>query len=205
MGNGPLVAIIYHSGYGHTARIAEHVAKGVSDAGAEVKVIKAEEVDEHWDDLKAAHAIIFGSPTYMGSVSGPFKIFMDKSSKSWFGLEWKDKIAAGFTHSASPSGDKLNTLHTLSTFAGQHAMIWVGNDLLPGAPGTTGGEEGLNRIGSYAGLMTQSPAQEGADTIPELDLKTAEHFGARIATATARWHHVELAAGATIIEAVGVS
>lgn len=192
MPSSPDIAIVFHSGYGHTAAIAERVAEGIRGAGAQATLISVDDVDAHWDHLAAADAIVFGSPTYMGTVSGPFKIFMDKSSKPWFELKWKDKIAAGFTHSGSWSGDKLNTIHTMQTFAMQHAMIWVGDDLMPGFASTSGSIEDLNRIGSFSGLMTQSAVDAGAEAIPESDLRTAEHFGARVARATARWNGVAL-------------
>jgi len=44
----------------------------------------------------------------------------------WLEQRWKDKIAAGFTNSASQSGDKLSTLLQLTVFAMQMGMIWVG-------------------------------------------------------------------------------
>lgn len=191
MSHGPVrVTIIFHSGYGHTALVAEHVAKGARDAGAEVKLLTTDEADATSADFSEAHAIIFGSPTYMGNVSGPFKVFADTTSKVWFSLGWKDKIAGGFTNSGSWSGDKGTTLHTLHVLAAQHGMIWVGNDLMPGNNTTSGSINDLNRIGSFGGLMTQAPVDAGADAIPESDLRTAEHYGARIANAAARWNGV---------------
>ena len=109
------VAIVYHSGYGHTAVVAEHVAKGAGEVpGVEAALYKVEDLaspdNGPWDQLAAADAIIFGAPTYMGSASAPFKQFADASSKVWFTQGWKDKLSAGFTNSGSWSGDKLNTL-----------------------------------------------------------------------------------------------
>ena len=183
------IAIVYHSGYGHTAEQANAVARGAGlVAGAEVKLISVAEGDVPWDDLQKSDAIIFGSPTYMGSISAPFKKFMDDSSKAWFTQQWKDKIAAGFTNSASQSGDKLNTLQTLAIFAAQHSMIWVGNDLLPGNNNSKGSVEDLNRLGSSLGAMAQSNSDEGPDKGPiASDLKTAEHLGARVAGIAARF------------------
>jgi multimeric flavodoxin WrbA len=176
------IAIVYHSGYGHTARQAEHVAKGAASVdGVQVQQIGADAVDAHWDDLAAADAIIFGAPTYMGSVSAPFKTFMDASSKVWFGQGWKDKLAAGFTNSASQSGDKLNALVQLSVFAAQHSMTWVNLGLMPGNNSSKGSVEDLNRLGGQLGAMAQSNADEGAEAMQLSDLRTAEHLGARVA------------------------
>lgn len=183
------VAIVYHSGFGHTAAIAESVATGArSVAGTDVHLISVEEYEAKAAILDAADAIVFGSPTYMGSVSAKFKEFMDATSKTWYGRGWADKIAAGFTVSASQSGDKLATLMQLSVFAAQHGMVWVGNSILPGNNNSKGSVEDLNRLGSFLGAMAQANADEGADvTPPASDRKTAELFGARVAESAARW------------------
>jgi NAD(P)H dehydrogenase (quinone) len=176
------IAIVFHSGYGHTKVVAESVKAGAETIpGAKVLLIPVEEIDAHWADLEAADAIVFGSPTYMGNVSGPFKTFMDASSKPWFERKWKDKLAAGFTISGSPSGDKLNTLQSLMIFAMQHGMVWIGNAEMPG------NEEGINRLGSFTGLMAQA-GQVAPDVEPNLaDRKSAEFLGQRIASAATRW------------------
>ena len=124
------VAVVYHSGYGHTQRMAQAVAEG---AAAELIAIDAEGnlSEAAWATLGAADAIIMGSPTYMGSVSWQFKKFADASSKQWFSQAWKDKIAAGFTNSAGLSGDKLSTLNSIFTLAMQHSMIWASQGLMP--------------------------------------------------------------------------
>lgn len=181
------VAIVYHSGYGHTKVIAESVARGVTQAGgSEVQLIPVEQADSHWDSLQAADAIIFGAPTYMGSASAPFKGFMDASSKQWG--KWRDKIAAGFTNSASQSGDKLATLTQLAIFAAQHQMIWTSLGLMPGNNSSAGTVEDLNRLGSFLGVMAQSNADQGAEVAPpSADQRTAEVLGQRVAEVAKRW------------------
>ncbi|UZW38285.1 flavodoxin family protein [Rickettsia conorii] len=54
-----------------------------------------------WDLLDNADAIIFGVPTYMGSLARSFKIFMEATSTRWAQQQWQDKIAAAFTNSTS--------------------------------------------------------------------------------------------------------
>lgn len=189
------VAVVYHSGYGHTAEVAKAVARGAAGiAGIDAQLISVTDIDKHWQDLDAADAIIFGTPTYMGGVSAPFKVFMDASSKVWATQGWKDKIAAGFTHSASQGGDKFNTVTHLFTFAMQHGMIWTGLGLLPGNNSSKGSVNDLNRLGSSTGSLTQSSADLGADAIPASDLKTAEHLGRRVALITLQF------AGARVAE-----
>jgi NAD(P)H dehydrogenase (quinone) len=183
------IAVVYHSGYGHTKAVAESVARGAGRVpGAKVVLVPVEEAEARLSELDAADAMIFGSPTYMGGVSAKFRSFAELTSKKWMAQAWKDKIAAGFTNSASQSGDKLATLNSLQVFAAQHGMVWVGLDLLPGNNTSTASVNDLNRLGSFTGLMTQANGDQGADVAPpDADHRTAEHFGQRIAEATARW------------------
>lgn len=175
------VAIVYHSGYGHTQKQAEAVAEGVTRvAGANALLIPVAEAEARIAELNAANAIVFGSPTYMGSVSGPFKTWMDGTSKVWG--KWNRKLAAGFTNSASQSGDKLNTLMQISVFAAQHGMIWVSLGLMPGNNNSKGSVNDLNRLGSFLGAMAQSNADQGPEHGPiASDLETAKHLGQRVA------------------------
>ncbi len=177
------IAIVYHSGYGHTKKQAEAVRDGAARvAGTNVHLIAVDEVDENWQTLGAADAIIFGSPTYMGAVSAPFKEFMEKSSKVWAEQGWKDKLAAGFTNSGSQNGAKLATLQQLAMLAAQHAMIWVSLGLMPGNNSSAGSPDDLNQLGAYLGAMAQSNIDEGADKWPSAsDLRTAGHLGGRVA------------------------
>ncbi|AUY50100.1 flavodoxin family protein [Streptomyces sp. CB01881] len=182
----PTVAIAYHSGYGHTAVIAEAVARGAAATGAEVVSVAVDTItDEQWARLDAADAIIFGSPTYMGTASGAFHTFAEASSKRWFGDAWLDKVAAGFTNSASKSGDKAGTLGFFQTLAAQHGMHWVNLGLKPGWNSSAGTEDDLNRLGFSAGAAASTPADGGTDTVHKADIATAEHLGGRVAQHTA--------------------
>lgn len=183
------VAVVYHSGYGHTEVQAKAVAEGVqSVAGCQVTLISVAHIEQHWENLAQADAMIFGAPTYMGSLSGAFKTFMEASSKIWLMQAWKDKLAAGFTNSSSQNGDKLNSLIQLAIFAAQHGMIWVSLGLLPGNNSSQGSVEDLNRLGGFLGAMAQSNADQGADVVPpEADKATARHLGKRVAEMALRW------------------
>ena len=178
------IAVVFHSGFGHTRRQAESVRDGAARvAGATAALYPVDELDDaKWDELDAADAIIFGSPTYMGSASAKFKEFMDASSKRWYGRAWADKVAGGFTTSASQSGDKLNTLVQLMVFANQHGMVWVGVDILPGNNNSKGSVNDLNRLGSFSGAMAQANGDQGAEAMLDSDLQTAARLGERIAT-----------------------
>jgi len=178
----PKISVVYHSGYGHTKRMAEAVADG---AGANLIVIDAEGnlPEGGWDALSASDTIIMGSPTYMGSVSWQFKKFADASSKPWFAQQWRNKVFAGFTNSASMNGDKLSTLHYLFTLAMQHGGIWVGNGMMPNSKKASQRND-VNYLGTFCGAIAQSPADGGPDEMLPGDLETAKLFGQRVAEVT---------------------
>jgi NAD(P)H dehydrogenase (quinone) len=182
------IAIVYHSGYGHTARQAQAVKAGVEQVeGIESLFLTVEEARTRWDDLAGAQAIIFGAPTYTASASAAFKSFMEASSHAVMtqGFAWKDKIAAGFTNSGSRSGDKLATLIEIALFAAQHGMHWINLGLPPANHSSTGSEKDLNRLGFWLGAAAQSNVDQGPDLAPpDADLATARHLGQRVAAAT---------------------
>ncbi len=190
-----IVAIVYHSGFGHTKVLAEAVQRGAARVdGTDARLIPVDELPGavkgqplggRWNELAQADAIVFGSPTYMGSITAEFKKFMETSSGPWFAQAWKDKLAAGFTNSGSLSGDKLNTLLDMAVFAGQHSMIWVNPGILPSSM-TNDGQD-LNRIGSWIGVMAQSENAAPEVTPPPGDRRTAELLGQRVAEVARRW------------------
>lgn len=184
------IAIVYFSGYGHTAKVTEAVADGAKLAGAEVHIVNVAELnDAAWEKVDNADAVIFGTPTYMGSISAKLKEFIELASGRWMAGKWRNKIAAGFTNSGSLSGDKLSSLTQLFVNAMQHGMIWVGLDQQsPTHKGEeTIGRDEINRLGSYSGLMTQSNSDTPAHNPSEGDLATAKLFGKRVANVTAQF------------------
>ena len=180
------IAIAYHSGSGHTRRLVEIVSEALAALGAEVAGVDVEAMGEHgWQALAAADAIVFAAPTYMGSVSAPFKAFMDASSDIWGSdAGWTDKIAAGMTVATFPSGDKLASLMQMVVFATQHGMIWVGQDDI-GAP-VEPEKEGINEDGYALGFGATS-VRDKTRMIRPGDEVTARRFAARIFHATRRW------------------
>ncbi|WP_089603785.1 flavodoxin family protein [Acinetobacter piscicola] len=165
------IAIVYHSPYGHTAKVAQSIAQGIEQVGVVVHMMNVEHVD--WDILDQADAIIFGCPTYMGSLTSALKLFMEQSSKRWLARTWQGKLAAGFTNGGGLSGDKLAVLQQINLFAMQHGMLWSGLPLMP----TGRGLNDLNRMSSFLGLMTQSDNAPVEVTPPKGDLETAIWFG----------------------------
>lgn len=176
--------VVYHSGYGHTKRMAEAVAEG---SKATLIAIDAEGnvSEKEWEMLDRADAIVFGSPTYMAGASWQFKKFADRSSKAWFEDRWKDKVFGGFTNSASFSGDKLNTLQYFMLLASQHGGIWVGLGMKPSNTSTSKRDD-LNRVGSFMGPMAQSDSDATAADMSRGDIETARLYGVRIAAVAER-------------------
>lgn len=186
------VAIIYHSGYGHTAVLADKIAQGVRDAGQTPVLLHIESATQDFAPIleaaSKADAIVFGAPTYMGDVSGVFKVFADATSAVFATGGWKDKLAAGFTNSHSFSGDKGHALASLTILAAQHGMNWI-NLGIP-SPAVTAAERGpdtLNRVGSFIGLAAQSDNASPEITPPAGDRESARLLGERVAKAALRW------------------
>lgn len=182
------ISIVYHSEQGHTEAVAQAIFDGIIQQNGSAILMSCKNID--WDILEASDAIIFGCPTYMGSVSADFKYFMDGSSSVWSSQKWRNKIAAGFTNSAALNGDKFSTLSQISVFAFQHGMIWVGLDLFAGIFSSKSTDANLNRLGSWIGLMTQSNTDQPADISPPTsDIETAKYFGKRIFEITNKFNN----------------
>ncbi|WP_047048538.1 flavodoxin family protein [Vibrio mexicanus] len=176
------IAIVYFSHGGNTKQIATKVAEGVEQCDVQPTLFEIVGDDiqagrysktEVFHELSEYDAILFGSPTYMGSAAAQFKAFMDASSDSYCKGIWRDKIAAGFTSGGSINGEQQQTLLSFFVLANQHGMLWAGLDTSVHVD-----ELGLNRTGSSIGLV--SSHDENGQLHPN-DLETAHHFGKRIA------------------------
>ncbi len=192
------MTVVCHSMHGHTRVLAEHLADGarlVPGAQVHLVEIRPEEVIAgRWHDaevlalLDRSDAIVFGCPTLMGSVSAVFKAFMEAALTPYKTRAWQDKLAGGFTMSASQSGDKLVVLEQLVVFAAQLGMQWIGVSDLPGNNWTGGSRDDVNRLGSWLGLMSQSHSDQGPEHAGSRgDRVTAARYGERIARLAQRW------------------
>jgi NAD(P)H dehydrogenase (quinone) len=200
------VTIVYHSMSGHTAKLAEAVENGASSVNGikvqRIAITGNDIVEGRWDNadimaqLNMSDAIIFGAPTNMGDVSGQMKCFLDATSGHFYTRAWANKIAAGFTCSFYPSGDKLHTLHTFVTFAMQQGMLWIGHN-------EAGFEEiqpkiyqpaSINRLGGWMGVMATAHPWESPDMFPSVaDLSAGRALGRRVSEAVIRWEEKERA------------
>lgn len=186
------LAVVYHSGFGHTKLQAQAVTRGAQTVdGVDAVLYSVSEAGEDIDCLDDADAIIFGCPTYMGNVSADMKKFQEIAASKWFDMSWKNKVAGAFTNASSFAGDKLNTLSSLMINAMQHGMIYVGSAMFPAEdnPDSLESVEGpssttMNRVGSFIG-----PSASSFQVNPPLapgngDIKTAEAYGKRVADIT---------------------
>jgi Multimeric flavodoxin WrbA len=187
------VSIIYFSGSGNTTRLAEAVqagAQSVPGTTARLIAINGEDIvkgrynnADVLAQLDASDAIVFGSPTYMGGPAAQFKAFADATGERWFNSAWRNKVAAGFTVSNSPSGDKFSTLQYFHTLAMQHGMIWIGLGELPMQA------NGINRLGSFGGAMGLSDGDSGGpEPVGGADRSTGEILGRRVAELAAKFN-----------------
>lgn len=186
-----VISIITHSGSGHTAEMAKAVALGARSVEGvtvlEHRILGEDIKDGRWHnekmlaDLDASDAIIMGSPTYMGGASAQLKSFMDATSPRYLERRWVDKLAAAFTVSGLPSGDKTNMLSGCATFAMQHGMIWVGVAESP----VSG--EGINRLGVFFGAAGQALFEPVNEAPNAEDKRTAEALGRRVSSLAIRF------------------
>ncbi|MFT7287480.1 MAG: NAD(P)H dehydrogenase (quinone) [Halieaceae bacterium] len=180
-----IVTVVYYSNFkGATEQLAKAIVRGAESVpDTDARMIRVEDVDENWQRLHESDAIIFGSPTYMGSVAARFKEFVEKlAGEVWLKRMWLNKIAGGFTVSAGRSGDKLNCLQQMVIFASQMGMIWVPIRITGGNYSSQGSESDLNRMAGYIGVMAQANIDESVDIAPPpSDIETAEMHGNHIA------------------------
>ncbi len=182
------VAIVFHSVTGTTRSLAQSIATGVRAEQIEALELEIFGADiQHGryentrllDQIERADAVIFGSPTFMGSVTAQFKSFADASSERWTELRWADKFAAGFTIGSNYSGDQLSTIQYLGVLAAQHGMLWAGLDIAGGYD-----ESGRNRLGAQSGLIACTTDA----VVHPVDLQTAQYLGARVARLVKKYH-----------------
>ncbi|WP_027852832.1 NAD(P)H:quinone oxidoreductase [Marinobacterium litorale] len=137
------VLVLYHSMYGHIETMAHKVAEGVgSVAGVEATVKRVPEtmpaeafknaggkVDQQApeakvDELAEYDAIIFGTPTRFGNMSGQMRNFLDQTGGLWAKGALAGKLASVFTSTGTGGGEEMTITSTWTTLA-HHGMIIV--------------------------------------------------------------------------------
>jgi NAD(P)H dehydrogenase (quinone) len=193
------VAIIYYSMYGHVYQLARAVEEGAkSVAGAEVlfrRVREFPEVEQQssaghaatvrerqkdvavasLDDLRAADAVIFGSPTRYGAMAAQLKAFIDTTAPLWLKGEMEGKVGAAFTSTATTHGGQESTLLSM-----MNPMFHLGM-VISGVPYSTPGMLHTDGRGStpYGASVVAGPKGELAPAKEDLDIGRA--LGKRVA------------------------
>jgi len=117
------VLVIYHSRSGNTERVAQLVAAGAEEAGAEVVLKKVEETDPQ--ELLDHDAIIAGTPTYYGLMSAPLKQLFDDTVR--FHKQLAGKVGGAFTSSANVGGGNETTILSILQAMLVHGMVVQGS------------------------------------------------------------------------------
>jgi NAD(P)H dehydrogenase (quinone) len=200
------VLILYYSSYGHVETMAWAEADGVRSAGGEAVVKRVPELvpldiarqsgfklDQPApiatvDELPLYDAIIFGSPTRFGSVTGQMRNFLDQAGGLWAEGKLVGKVGSAFTSTATQHGGQESTILTFIPTLMHFGMVVVG------LPYSFQGQMGLNEIlgGSPYGAATISGA-DGSRKPSSIELEAARFQGQHVAMIAGR-----LASAATV-------
>jgi NAD(P)H dehydrogenase (quinone) len=189
------IAVIYYSATGNVHALAEAVAEGAVQAGAQVRLRRAAELapaetidsNPRWrahvdvtadvqvatnDDVRWADGLAFGSPTRFGNISAQLKQFLDSTGPLWAAGELANKVATGFTSASNRHGGNESTLLALYNTLHHWGAILV-------APGYT--DESVTQ----AGGNPYGTAHASAGGPPTSDvLAAARYQGRRLAAIT---------------------
>ncbi|RIL07659.1 MAG: hypothetical protein DCC71_02085 [Proteobacteria bacterium] len=171
------VLIVVASATGRTARMAEAVAAGAKEAGAEVSLRRAEDTSEA--DLLAAHAVILGSGVHMGGVASSMRTFLERTAPAWLRGSMIGRIGAAFVSAGAGArgGAELALLSLLAALA-EHGMLLVS------MPNRT---EGFGAAGCHWGPIAWTNPRGGTPGPTEAHLAAARAHGRHVAECTARW------------------
>ena len=137
------ILILFYSRHGATAKMANMIARGVTEAGAEpiLRTVPAvstvcEATEDSipssgapyasLEDLQNCDGLILGSPTRFGNMAAPLKYFLDGTSSLWLSGKLAGKPAAVFTSTSSLHGGQESTLLSMMLPLLHHGMLLLG-------------------------------------------------------------------------------
>lgn len=193
------ILVLYYSSYGHIEKMADAVADGAREAGAEVDVKRVPELvpeevarKSHFkldqsaplanvDELPDYDAIILGVPTRFGSMPAQMKNFLDQTGSLWIQGKLIGKVGSVFTSTATQHGGQESTILSTHTVLLHHGMVIVG------LPYSFQGQTGVTEVagGSPYGATTIS-AGDGSRQPSETELAGARFQGRHVAQIAAR-------------------
>jgi NAD(P)H dehydrogenase (quinone) len=188
------VLILYYSSYGHIERMAQAVAEGVREGGADAVIKRVPELvpadvaqksgfklDQAApiatvDELPGYDAIIFGAGTRFGVVASQLRNFIDQTGGLWAKGALVGKVGSVFTSSATQHGGQESTILTMVPTLMHHGMVVVG------LPYAFAGQMGVDEIkgGSPYGASTITDA-DGSRMPSDVELAGAKFQGAHVA------------------------
>jgi NAD(P)H dehydrogenase (quinone) len=198
------VLIVQYSMYGHIYKMAEAVAAGVGEvAGCEVEIkrvpetLPAEVLEKMGatgaqqdmaavpvasvDDLAAADAVIFGTPTRFGNMCGQMRQFLDATGGLWGKGALIGKVGSVFTSSATQHGGQESTILSFHTTLLHHGMVLVG------LPYSFAGQMGVSEITGCSPYGASTIAGGQGERLPsENELAGARFQGAHVARIAAK-------------------
>lgn len=197
----PKVLVLYYSAYGHIETMAQAVAEGAREAGAQVDIKRVPELvppdiakASHFkldqpaptakiEDLANYDAIIVGTGTRFGRMASQMASFLDQAGGLWAKGVLNGKVGGAFTSTATQHGGQEMTLFSIIANLMHFGLVVVGLDY------------------GYAGQMTLDEvvggAPYGATTIAgsdgsrkpsRRDLDGARYQGRRIAEVAKKLH-----------------
>jgi NAD(P)H dehydrogenase (quinone) len=118
----PKALVCYYTRTGNTEKMALRVAAGLKDQGLDVDLCKADAVSVK--DLVSYDCLVFGSPTYYGTMAWPIKKLLDESVAVHRKL--KGKIGGAFASSANLGGGNETTITDILHALLIHGLIIQG-------------------------------------------------------------------------------
>jgi NAD(P)H dehydrogenase (quinone) len=195
----PKVLVLYYSSYGHIEQMAEAVAEGAREAGADVDIRRVpetvpEEVARNSgykldqkapvaavEDLPNYDAIIVGTGTRYGRMSSQMAAFLDRTGGLWARGALNGKVGAAFASTATQHGGQETTLFSIITNLLHLGLVIVG------LPYSFAGQSRLDEItgGSPYGATTIA-ASDGSRQPSKSELEGARFQGCLVAETAAR-------------------
>lgn len=193
------VLVVYYSLYGHVRQMADAVAEGARQVeGVEVEVkrvpetlsdgviekmgaTEAKKAEEsvpvaEVEDLAAADAIIFGTPTRFGNMCGQMRQFLDATGGLWQKGALVGKVGSVFTSTGTQHGGQESTILSFHVTLMHQGMVIVG------LPYAFAGLTKMDEItgGTPYGASTMAGA-DGSRRPSENELDGARYQGAHVA------------------------
>lgn len=193
------VLVLYYSAYGHIETMAQAMAEGAREAGAEVDIKRVPELvppevakASHYkldqaapiaqiSDLANYDAIIIGVGTRFGRMASQMANFLDQAGGLWVRGALHGKVGAAFTSTGTQHGGQEMTLFSIITNMLHFGMLIVGLDY------GFAGQSKLDEVtgGSPYGATTIA-GSDGSRKPSENELDGARYQGRKVAEAAAK-------------------